>query len=486
MKQINEVYAAKARPIKVLQFGEGNFLRAFVNYAIDVANEKNGFDGNVAIIIPRSGKNEAFAKQGNVYTVCLRGKRNGKTYEENRVITSVATVISARDEFESFMALAKEDSLRFVVSNTTEAGICVDATDSLSDCPPKSFPGKLTKFLYERYCYYKGAAQKGLIMLPTELLDNNGQALKNCVFQYISLWKLEGEFAAWVESSCQFVDTLVDRIVTGYPTGEADSLFAELGYKDLLLVKAEPFSLWAIGNEELGAEFPVQSDDFHVEFTNNIKAFKEQKVRILNGAHTSMVLGAYLAGLDYVGQCMVDPVIRRMLDQAVFGEIVPTVHLPREKAEAFAHAVYERFENPFVKHALLSIALNSVSKWKARVMPTLKDSIAMTGTLPKWLTFSLAALLAFYRTTAGGDGCLLGKRGNDTYEIHDDAAALAVFQAAAAKDTAQYVASILSQTGFWGEDLTAIPGFVATVTAHVEGIETIGAKAYIEQLSKTE
>lgn len=486
MKQIHEIYTPQAYPLKVLQFGEGNFLRAFADYAIDIANEENNFQGSIAIIIPRSGKTNRFANQENLYTVCLRGQKDGATYIENRVITSIHTVLSARDEYDQFIKLAYVPSLEFVISNTTEAGIVFDVTDRFDACPPVTFPGKLTKFLYERFLHFHGDETKGLIMLPTELNDHNGKLLAQCVKQYGEQWQLGEAFNNWLQDACQFIDTLVDRIVTGYPGDTITSLQEELGYKDSLLTQAEPFSLWVIGNPNLSSRFPIHSSKFQAVFTDNIKAFKEQKVRILNGAHTSMVLGAYLAGLDYVGQCMADPVIRRMLDQAVFDEIVPTVHLPREKAEAFANAVYERFENPFVKHALLSIALNSVSKWKSRVLPTLKDSLAMTGTLPKWLTFSLAALLAFYRTTAGGDGCLLGKRGDETYEIHDDAATLAVFQAEAANDTARYVASILSQTGFWGEDLTAIPGFAAAVTAHVEGIEAIGAKAYIEQLGKTE
>lgn len=231
-------------------------------------------------------------------------------------------------------------------------------------------------------------------MLPTELNDNNGKLLRDCVNQYVNTWKLNEGFKIWLDQHCSFVDTLVDRIVVGYPKDSIDALQAELGYEDNLLDQAEPFSLWVIGAPALASRLPLNSSKFNVEFTDSIQAFKEQKVRILNGAHTSMVLGAYLAGLDYVGQCMEDPIIRKSLDQTVFDEIVPTVHLPKEKAVAFAKAVYERFENPFVKHALLAISLNSISKWKARVLPTFKDSLAATGKLPKWLTYSFAAFLA--------------------------------------------------------------------------------------------
>lgn len=482
MKQIHEIYTPQAYPLKVLQFGEGNFLRAFADYAIDIANEENDFQGSIAIIIPRSGKTNRFANQEHLYTVCLRGQKDGATYIENRVITSIHTVLSARDEYDQFIKLAYVPSLEFVISNTTEAGIVFDVTDRFDACPPVTFPGKLTKFLYERFLHFHGDETKGLIILPTELNDHNGKLLAQCVKQYGEQWQLGEAFNNWLQVACQFIDTLVDRIVTGYPGATITSFQEELGYEDSLLTQAEPFSLWVIGNPDLSSRFPIHSSKFQAVFTDNIKAFKEQKVRILNGAHTSMVLGAYLAGLDYVGQCMSDAVIRKQLDQTVFGEIVPTVHLPREKSEAFAKAVYERFENPFVKHALLSISLNSVSKWRARILPTLKDSLAATGTLPKWLTFSLAALLAFYRSTESGTDCLIGTRVNNTYEIHDDDTVLQVFQENSDWNTPDYVRRILSYKTFWGEDLTAIPHMSETVTSHLEKMAQDGVKAYIEAL----
>ena len=485
MKNVSELYTRPSRPVKILQFGEGVFLRAFADYAVDIANEENNFNGNIAVILPRSGKTDRFAKQNNIYTVCLRGQQDGQVYKENRVITSIDSVISARDEYDAFMALAHEDALEFVISNTTDAGITYNEADQFSDCPPSTFPAKLTKFLYERYTYYQGDMQKGLVMVPTELNDDNGQLLKSCVLQYAALWNLDDAFTAWLASACRFVDTLVDRIVAGYPAGNIDAIQEELGYEDALLDQAEPFSLWVIGDPSLADKFTIGSDKFHVEFTDNIQAFKEQKVRILNGAHTSMVLGAYLSGLDYVGQCMADPVVRRSLDQTVFGEIVPTVDLPREKAEAFAKAVYERFENPFVNHALLAISLNSISKWKGRILPTFKDSVAATGKLPKWLTYSLAALLAFYRSTEEGDGCLIGSRAaGNTYEIHDDAEKLAFIKENAAKPTAEYVQAVMSRSDFWGEDLTAIAGFADAVAAHIDRMAEVGVKAHIEELGR--
>lgn len=490
MKKINEteLCVRKNRPLKVLQFGEGNFLRAFVDYGIDVANEEGKFDGNVAVVVPtplHAGSRrlmKLFREQDNYYTVCLRGKKNGKAYEENRVITCIEKVLSAHENYEEFIKLAEVPELEFVVSNTTEAGIVFDPADRPDDKPALRFPAKLTQFLYRRYNHFQGTADKGLIMLPAELIDHNGETLRECVCKYIDLWNLPAGFKEWIEKECIFASTLVDRIVPGYPKAEAESLMQELGYEDGLLDQAEPFGLWVIGDERVQKKFDIGGDKLQVEFTDRIEVYKERKVRILNGAHTSMVPGSYLAGLDYVGECMADASVRRQLDQSVFGEIVPTVHLPREQAENFARAVFERFENPFVKHALLSISLNSISKWRARVLPCLKESLAATGKLPKWLTYSLAALLAFYRTTEKGEGCLIGHRGNGTYEIRDDAEKLAFIADAAKLGAEEYARAVMEQADWWGEDLTAIPGLYEAVSKLVLHIEQKGARSCIEEL----
>lgn len=486
MKSIQELHAVAKRPLRVMQFGEGNFLRAFVDYAIDVANEKGVFNSNVAVIVPIKGceVRQRFDQQNNVYTVCLRGKKNGAVYEENRPITCIEKVICAFEDYKDFMELAHTEELEFVVSNTTEAGIVFDAADKFESCPPITFPGKLTKFLYERFTFFKGDATKGLIMLPVELIEKNGEALEKCVMQFIDLWQLPEEFKNWVTNHCRFVGTLVDRIVTGYPHGKGAEYEEVLGYKDELLDVAEPFGLWVIGDEAVAPKLPLSSDKLEVEFTNQLEVYKERKVRILNGAHTSMVLGAYLAGFDYVNQCMADDAIRTQLEQSVFDEIVPTVHMPREKAAGFAKEVFGRFENPFVQHALLSISLNSISKWRARVLPTFKDYVAANGKLPKWLTYSLAALLAFYRTTEQGNGCLIGHRGDNTYEIHDDADKLQVVAKAAALSITDYAITLLGREDFWGEDLTKIEGLTDAVTATLEAIEKDGIGAYIAALGK--
>lgn len=486
MKAIHELYTVKKRPLKVLQFGEGNFLRAFVDYAIDVANEKGEFNSNVAVIVPIKGCEvcDRFGKQNNIYTVCLRGKKNGQVYEENRPITCIERVVSAYDHYADFMKLAHTPELEFVVSNTTEAGIVYDQSDSFENCPPLTFPGKLTKFLYERFTHFNGDSTKGLTMLPVELIEKNGEALKHCVLQFVDQWQLPNEFKIWVTNHCRFVGTLVDRIVTGYPHDHVEEFHQQLGYTDELIAVAEPFGLWVIGDEAVASDLPLSSDKLEVEFTNQLEVYKERKVRILNGAHTSMVLGAYLAGFDYVNQCMDDVAIRTQLEKSVFEEIVPTVHMPREKAVKFAQDVFGRFENPFVQHALLAISLNSISKWRARVLPTFKDYVVAHKALPKWLTYSLAALLDFYRTTEKGADCLIGHRGKETYEIHDDADKLAIVAQAATLSIQDYAVTLLQREDFWGEDLTGFEGLTEAVVATLQAFETEGIGQYIIKLGQ--
>ena len=488
--EMKELCRRKERPVRVMQYGDGNFLRAFVDYGIDVANEENGFDSNVAIIIPtkphagNERRKRLFAGQDNYFTVCLRGKKAGKPYKENRVVSCISEVLSCYTEHEAYIALAENPDLELIVSNTTEAGIVYEPSDKLEDKPAEHFPAKLAQFLYHRFRHFEGDMDKGLVMLPAELIDHNGEQLLSCVLKYIELWQLDPSFREWVQEACIFANTMVDRIVPGYPKEEASAITEELGYEDQLLDQAEPFGLWVIGTESLKERLPLNSDKLDVVFTDRIEAYKERKVRILNGAHTSMVLGAYLAGLDYVGQAMADEDVRRQLEQSVFGELVPTVHLPREEAEAFARAVFERFENPFVKHALLSISLNSISKWRARVLPSIKDTLAEGGTLPPWLTYSLAALLAFYRTEEKGEGFLIGKRGQETYEIRDDADKLDFIAAHAGERAEAYARAVMEQADWWGEDLTKLPGFFEAVLHNLQRIEAAGARQHIRELGE--
>lgn len=463
MENITQVTSKNKRPIKVMQFGEGNFLRAFVDYMIDIANEKGAFDGNIAILKPISfGSLERFKTQDNLYTVILRGKENGEVVDESRIITSVETSIDCETEYEDFMNLAKLPELRFVVSNTTEAGITLDENDNFEGLP-STYPGKLTKFLYERFLAFSGAKDKGLIMLPVELIEDNGKKLKDCVLSLAKAWTLPLEFTAWVNECNIFCSTLVDRIVTGYPRAEADAICEKLGYKDELLDIGEPFALWVIeSDKDISEELPLEKIGLPVVFTNNQRPYRERKVRVLNGAHTSSVLAGYLYGLDIVRDCMYDSVMGKFIRKVVMDEIVPQVNLPIEEVKAFADSVFERFENPFIDHALLSISLNSVSKWKARVLPSFKDYYKNNGELPKLITFSFAALLAFYSSNDLREDGLYAKRANgDEYIIHDDKAVLEFF--AQNVNTPDFIEKVCKNTAFWGEDLTAYNGFSETV-----------------------
>lgn len=450
-------------PIKAVQFGEGNFLRAFVDYMLDIANEKGVFGGSIALLKPISfGNIDAFKEQDNLYTVVLRGKEDGKVVNSSRIITSVSKVLDCETDYDEYMALARLETLRFVVSNTTEAGIVLDKNDNY-DGLPSTYPGKLTKFLYERYKAFSGAKDKGLIILPVELIDENGKKLKECVLALADAWKLPSDFIKWVNDSNIFCSTLVDRIVTGYPRGYADKVCDELGYDDKLVDIGEPFALWVIESEkDISGELPLDKIGLPVIFTDNHKPYKERKVRVLNGAHTASVLAGYLYGIDIVRDCMSDDVMGKFIRKVVADEIVPHVKLPRAEVTAFADSVFERFENPFIDHSLLSISLNSVSKWRARVLPSFKDCFADGKKLPPLITFSFAALLAFYSSNDLRADGLYAKRSDGTeYVVHDDRQVLEFFAENSGKS--DFVEKVCGNSDFWGEDMTAYDGFTESV-----------------------
>ena len=471
------------RPVKVLQFGEGNFLRAFVDYMIDIANEQGKFNGDIVLVKPiEFGNLDRFHEQECQYTVQLRGIVDGEAKRINRVVTSVADAVDAYGEYEKYAAYAKLDTLRYIVSNTTEAGIVYDETDRIEFNPPKTYPGKLTKFLYERYKHFNGAADKGLVMLPVELIDDNGIHLKECVLKFAKLWNLEDGFVTWLNDACVFTSTLVDRIVTGYPRDEAEELCKEFGYQDNLIVTGEPFALWVIESaKDISKEFPLPDAGLPVIFTDNQKPYKQRKVRILNGAHTSFVLASYLCGNDIVLESMNDELILKYIKATIFDEVIPTLTLPKQDLVDFAEAVLTRFNNPYVKHAHLSISLNSVSKWRARCMPSFLEYIEKEGKLPAHLTFSLAALMAFYTGTEIRDKALIGHRDGQEYNIMDDADVLEFFAANSSKEPAEYVHAVLSNENFWGQDLTKLAGVEEAVTNYISDIRSMGMRKTMEK-----
>ena len=490
MNNLNlELTKAVKRPITVMQYGGGNFLRAFVDYFFDLANEKGLYNGSVAIVesLPNSNV-DRFKGQDCQYTLQLRGNINGEKYVETRVITSVAKALTLTHDFDEYMDLAKEESLRFVVSNTTEAGIVFNGEDKFDDKFYVTFPAKLTQFLYARYQNFNGDMSKGLIMLPVELIDDNGIVLKKYVLDYADLWNLEDGFKNWLKEACVFTSTLVDRIVPGFPRDEKDQICAQLGYNDDLLDTAEPFALWVIESpKDISKELPldkalVGKTNMDIIFTDNQKPYKQRKVRILNGAHTSFVLASYLIGHDTVKESMDDELVRNFMNETIQEEIIPTLTLPREELKAFADAVVDRFNNPFIKHALLSISLNSVSKWRARCMPSLLGYVEKNGKLPKNLSFSIAALLAFYKGSKIEDSALLGDRNGETYKIMDDPDVLEFFRDNSALPAKELTEKYLSNVKFHGQDLTLVPGLVDEVAKDLDNIRTYGARKAMEML----
>lgn len=441
---------------RVLQFGEGNFLRGFVDWFIQELNEKADYNTSVAVVQPLpDGMADQLIAQDGEYTTVLRGIENGKLVEEIKKNTCIRRCINPYERFCQFLALARSEELKLVVSNTTEAGIVFDPSCSVLDEPPASFPGKVTRFLLERYRYFDGAPDKGLVFLPCELIENNGLALKECILQYIALWGLGDDFRHWVETACTFTCTLVDRIVTGYPRDDAAVWEARLGYADNLIVTAEYFHLWVIaGMGEKKSLLPLDTCGYNVVFTDDIAPYKTRKVRILNGAHTMSVMAAHLLGMETVLDMMNDAVMERYLKQGIFEEIIPTISsLPREQLEQYAASVLERFRNPYLRHRLLDICLNSVAKYKERVLPSLLGYIEQFDRVPPVLTFSLAALIVFY------------KSGNAR-----DSAQVSAFLLE--HDTTE----ILANADLWGRALTAVPGLADAVARLVNRIQQEGIK----------
>lgn len=475
---ISQKVQKATRPIRVLQFGEGNFLRGFVDYMMDIANEKGLFDGGIVLVKPIAfGSLAQFPKQDYNYTVSLRGRVDGRPTVQERIVTSVEDAVDAYGEYDRFMAYAGLETLRFVVSNTTEAGIVFDPTDRYELTPPSSFPGKLTKFLHARWKHFHGDPGKGLVMLPVELIDDNGIMLHRCVLQLIELWGLEADFKAWVEEACVFTSTLVDRIITGYPQDEAQELWEKWGYEDRLIVTGEPFALWVIESaKDISQELPLPQAGLPVIFTDNQKPYKQRKVRILNGAHTSFVLAGYRMGHDIVRECMEDDLVRTFMNDTIFQEVIPTLDLPVEDLKSFAGAVIDRFNNPFVKHALLAISLNSVSKWRARCMPSLLAYVQRKGELPCRLAFSLAALMDFYQGTEIRDGALIGHRNGEEYPIRDDAPVLSFFAAHSQDDPQGLTQAFLGNEDFFGQDLTQVPGLEDYVSRALADIRAQGMR----------
>lgn len=481
MKTLNrKEFPGAQYPTRVIQFGEGNFLRAFIDWQLDLLNEQTDLAAGVTIVRPINTEfPPSLNTQDGLYTTVIRGlDERGEAVSEARVIRSVNNEINPWQDFADYLALARNPEIEFVFSNTTEAGISYHAGDRPDDMPPMSFPAKLTQLLLERFRHFDGAADKGWMMIPCELIDYNGEALKALVLRYAQEWQLPAAFSDWIETANTFCSTLVDRIVTGYPRDEAQKLEAELGYHDAFLDTAEYFWLFVIqGPQTLVEKLRLDRCPLNIRIVDDIRPYKERKVAILNGAHTALVPVAWLCGVDTVGEAMQDEVIRHYVQQTIGEEIIPALNLPADELRQFADAVTGRFLNPYIRHQLLSIALNGMTKFRTRILPQLLTNIRQHGAIPPRLTFALAALIAFYR----------GQRDGQTYPLQDDDVWLTRFaegwtQVANGRALHELVVEVLQDKKHWGEDLTVIPGLAEQVTRYLEVMLSAGMREALVRL----
>lgn len=468
-------------PERIIQFGEGNFLRAFIDWQIDLLNEHTDLNSGVVIVRPiQSDFPPSLSTQDGLYTTIIRGlNEQGEAVSDAHLIRSVNREISVYSQYDEFLKLAHNPDMRFVFSNTTEAGISYHAEDKFDDAPAVSYPAKLTRLLFERFSHFNGAADKGWVIIPCELIDYNGDALRELVLRYAQAWALPAEFTQWLNDANAFCSTLVDRIVTGYPRDEVTALETELGYHDGFLDTAEHFYLFVIqGPKSLASELRLDKLSLNVLIVDDIKPYKERKVAILNGAHTALVPVAFQAGLDTVGEAMNDAEVCAFVEKAIYQEIIPVLDLPKDELESFASAVTGRFRNPYIKHQLLSIALNGMTKYRTRILPQLLAGQKATGKLPARLTFALAALIAFYR----------GERNGESYPVQDDQHWLDRYQQLWAQhhdkqiSTSELVKAVLSVSEHWEQDLTKVSGLVEQVTLDLDAILLQGMRTAIKQL----
>lgn len=458
---------AAAAPTKILQFGEGNFLRAFADWMVDILNEKTDFNAGVEVVQPISkGMGQMLNDQDGLYHVVLKGLRDSKELSETRLITCISKCINPYEDFDSFLKTGENPELRFIISNTTEAGIAFNPSDTRPDMLAESFPGKVAQLLWHRYKFFDGDKSSGLIFVPCELIEKNGDALKRTILQYADLWSLPKDFVQWVDKANAFCNTLVDRIVPGFPRDNINEIREQIGFEDQLVVQAEPFHLWVIeGRDFVRQELPFTDAGLDVKFVDDITPYRTRKVRILNGAHTSLVPVAYLAGFRTVMDSVNDIATGQFIRKAIFEEIIPTLDLPVDELKQFANDVIERFQNPSIRHELLSIALNSISKFKVRVLPSILEYQKRTGSLPENLVFSLAALLRFYK----------GEWEGKEIPLNDSADVLEFFKDAWDNyENGTFVKKVLANESFWGEDLSKIDGLIGRVEGDLERLNGKG------------
>ena len=464
------------RKIKIMQFGEGNFLRAFVEWIIQDLNDKGAIDAGVAVVQPMPfGRVNELAAQDGLYTLRLEGIDNGENVKKSRVIDVIGDCVNPFTEYEKFLKYGESEDLQVIISNTTEAGIAVDPDDTdFTNCP-KSYPGKLLALLKRRYDHFKGDMGKGLAIIPCELIDDNGDELYRCLTELAKINKRVAKFIEWMQNANHFTSTLVDRIVPGYPKNEIEAIQEETGYIDNNVVKGEIFHLWVLKKEpHIQKVFPADKTGLNVIFADDIHPYKQRKVKILNGSHTAMVPVAYLCGIDTVGEAVSDPIIGKFVRDFVFEEVNPTINLPQDQMVAFANSVIERYRNPYIRHELMSIALNSTTKFKTRLLPTLVDYVKIKGKLPNRLLFAFAALVEFHK----------GKRGNEDIALKDDPEYLAKWKelwSGFGGDYNKLAKDALGWTEAWDMDMNGLhPEITATVAKYLKAMDTKGMPCAVE------
>ena len=478
MKALNSKNAPKAiRPERIIQFGEGNFLRAFVDWIISNMNEKTDFNSSVVVVQPiEKGMIDALNAQDGLYHVNLQGLSNGEVINSLRMIDVISRALSPYQDFDAFLSLAEQPEMRFVISNTTDAGINFDPSCKLDDAPASSYPGKLTQLLYHRFKHFAGDPAKGLIIFPCELIFLNGHKLKETIYQYIDLWNLGEEFKAWFESACGVYATLVDRIVPGFPRKEIDQIKAKLDYDDNMVVQGEAFHLWVIeAPESVAEEFPANKAGLNVLFVPSEEPYHERKVTLLNGPHTVLSPVAFLAGVDIVRDACQHEVIGKFIHRVMFDELMETLNLPKDELQKFAEDVLERFNNPFVDHQVTSIMLNSFPKYATRDLPGLKEYLKRKGSLPEGLVLGLAAIMVYYRG---------GKRADGVEIIPNDAPEIMALlsQLWSEGSVENLVERVLGTTSIWGEDLNSIPLLAERVAYYIDKIQNQGMLQTVKEL----
>lgn len=479
MKDITRnIIENKVRPERIIQFGEGNFLRAFVDWIVWNMNEMTDFDSNIVVVQPiEQGMVDVLNTQDGLYHLILKGIDKGDTVYNIQLIDVISRGLNPYTQFEEYLKLAENPDMRFIISNTTEAGIVFDANNKFDDKPARSYPGKLVQLLYHRFKRFNGAIDKGFIIFPCELIFENGNVLKECIDKYIAYWDLGDDFLKWVKEACGIYSTLVDRIVPGYPRETADEIRVKIGYNDNLLDEGEIFHLWVIeAPDSVAKEFPADKAGLNVLFVPSEAPYHERKVTLLNGPHTVLSPVGYLSDLDTVRECVEDEVIGRYVQKVMFDELLPTLNLPQDELMQFANDVLDRFRNPYVKHNVTSIMLNSFPKFKTRDLPGLKTYLNRKGSLPDGIVLGLAAIITYYKG---------GKRGSDTIILQDDPKITNLLQKLWATGAISQVAEgVLGAEFIWDEDLNNIPGLTNKIAVYLDAIQQEGMRTIVERIMK--